>query len=87
MGNIFSYLQDKALEVGGQVYRDGGLHIGYYIAYISRHMVELEMEVEQNENKNLGQVLSHRIGNCMYPDIATLAYIFDSHLDSRYELL
>ena len=67
------------------MYRDGGLDIGYNIACVSRCMVESEMEEKHNEN--LGQVISHKIGNCMYPDIATLAYIFDSHLDSGYELL
>ena len=53
MGNKFSYSQDKALEVGGQVYRDGGLDIGYNIACVSRCMVESEMEGEQRENENL----------------------------------
>ena len=71
------------------MYRDGGLDIGYNIARVSRRMEESELEKEQNENENenLGQVLSHRIGNCMYPDIATWTYIFDSRLDSGYELL
>ena len=37
MGNIFSYSQDKTLEVGGHVYRDGGLDIGQRSLYIEVH--------------------------------------------------